>query len=178
MKAAIGEIHFHGRDRLHRQALLAEVEDHASGDAVETGEDRAIHFMPHATASFSEHSATCNSCLGCSLMHEIIPSKSDRKDGHTSEACDPGGERLWKLICPDHRMKRMRWEVIDGVRGTTPRIFAVAFVDSGRNNSRWNQGSWIQQDFRACPKEPVVGVCVLFTDAQPARTRMDHDCAR
>lgn len=35
---------------------------------------------------------------------------------HTPEACYRGGERLWKLIWLDDRMKRLRWEVIDGVR--------------------------------------------------------------
>lgn len=41
---------------------------------------------------------------------------SDQKTVHTPEACYRGGERLWKLIWLDHRLKWRRREVIDGVR--------------------------------------------------------------
>ena len=43
-------------DRLHGEPLVAQVEDHSTGDAIKTGEDGAIYFVAHATASFGKHS--------------------------------------------------------------------------------------------------------------------------
>src|SRR5579859_3229626 len=41
---------------------------------------------------------------------------SIEKTMHAPKACGPGGERLWKLISPNDRMKRRVWEVIERVR--------------------------------------------------------------
>jgi hypothetical protein len=44
-----------GHDGLHGEPLVAQVEDHSTGDAIKTGEDGAIHFVANATASFGKH---------------------------------------------------------------------------------------------------------------------------
>ena len=66
VKAAIT---IEGHHRLHRETLLAEVEDHAAGNAVEAGEHRSIHFVAHATASFGKHGLTCHRALILRLHH-------------------------------------------------------------------------------------------------------------
>jgi hypothetical protein len=60
-------VHIQGDHGLHGKALLAEIENHAAGDAVETGKDRAVHFMAQATPSLWEHRS---SQLGLVRAHE------------------------------------------------------------------------------------------------------------
>src|SRR6266567_8904541 len=64
LHSAVGAaVHFQGNGRLHRQALLAEIENHAAGDAIETGKDWAIHLMAETTSSVCEHHELPAPCL-------------------------------------------------------------------------------------------------------------------
>jgi hypothetical protein len=54
---------FQWDDRLHGQALLAEIENHAARDPIETGKDWPMHLVPQATTSVCNHLPASHSVL-------------------------------------------------------------------------------------------------------------------
>src|SRR5262245_6790787 len=99
-------------DRLHREPLLAEIEDHAAGHAVETGENRAVHFMAQTGASFWEHPSA-------SKPHDAPYSRKGilSPASGTDSVCRPRRRACGDCRLLDDRRKCTEWEVHGRVRG-------------------------------------------------------------
>src|SRR5208283_616774 len=72
---------FQWDDRLHGQALLAEIQNHAARDPIETGKNWPMHLMPQTTTSVCNHLPASTPQFSPPSTHEIVSSKETMRTG-------------------------------------------------------------------------------------------------